>query len=64
MKLGLFLTTLALILMFAIVGVVNYYVSYKTDTREYPWAYWSDENKPLLVGKWSGKFIEMDATSY
>lgn len=46
MKLGLFLSTLALILMFAIVGVVNFYVSYKTDTREYPWAYSSDENKP------------------
>lgn len=61
MKLGLFLTTLALLLMFAIVGVANYYISYKTDTREYPWAYRSDENKPLLVGKWSGKFIEPDS---
>ncbi len=60
MKLGLFLTTLALLLMFA-VGVVNYYVSYKTDIREYSWAYSSDEKKPLLVGKWSGKFIEPDS---
>jgi hypothetical protein len=60
MKLSLFLTTLALLLMFA-VGVVNYYVSFKTDIREYSWAYSSDEKKPLLVGKWSGKFIEPDS---
>jgi len=60
MKLGLFLTVLAITSMFAIVGVVGYYVSYKTDSRAYPWAYSSDENAPLLVGKWSGKFIEPD----
>jgi hypothetical protein len=61
MKLGLFLSILVLILVFAIVGLVGYYVSYKTDIREYPWAYSSDEKKPLLVGKWSGKFIEPDS---
>lgn len=61
MKLGLFLTVLAITLMFVIVGGVGYYVSYKTDSRAYPWAYSSDENKPLLVGKWSGKFIEPDS---
>ena len=61
MKLGLFLSILVLILVFVIVGLVGYYVSYKTDIREYPWAYSSDEKKPLLVGKWSGKFIEPDS---
>ncbi len=61
MKLGLFRTVLAITLMFALVGVVSYYVSYKTDSRAYLWAYSSDENKPLLVGKWSGKFIEPDS---
>ena len=61
MKLGLFLSILAFILVFTIVSVVNYYVSFKTDTKEYPWAFSSDEKKPLLVGEWSGKFIEPDS---
>ncbi|GGD43922.1 hypothetical protein GCM10011514_04840 [Emticicia aquatilis] len=65
MKLAYFLTALFLTILFAlvfgVVGVVGYYVSYKTDSRAYPWAYSFDENKPLLVGKWSGKFMEPDS---
>lgn len=61
MKLGLFLTFWAITFIFAFIGVAGYYVSYKTDSREYPWAYSSDKNKSLLVGKWSGKFVEPDS---
>lgn len=61
MKLGVFLITLVITLIFGIVGIFGYYVSYKTDSRESPWAYSFDENTPLLVGKWSGKFIEPDS---
>ncbi len=65
MKFGLSSTVLVvatiLAFMLAIVGSLGYYTSYKSDSRESPWAYSFDENKPLLVGKWAGKFIEPDS---
>lgn len=61
MRLGLLIIALFFALLFIIVGGMGYYVSYKTDSREYPWAYSFDKNKPLLVGKWAGKFIEPDS---
>ena len=61
MRLGLLFTALALALLFVISGLFGYYVSYKTDGHLCPWAYSIDENKPVLVGKWAGKFIEPDS---
>ncbi|WP_435355028.1 hypothetical protein [Emticicia sp. SJ17W-69] len=61
MKFGIFLTTLILASICAIVGAFGYYVTYRTDSRLCPWAFSLDENKPLLVGKWVGQFTEPDS---
>lgn len=37
-----------------------YCVNKKYDTYRRPWAYSSDANKPLLVGKWQGSVIDPD----
>lgn len=38
----------------------KYYVSYWLDTHNRPWAYSTDTNAKLLVGKWQGSFIDPD----
>ncbi|OJV12583.1 MAG: hypothetical protein BGO21_02210 [Dyadobacter sp. 50-39] len=41
----------------------KYYYSYYADLKDRPWAYSRDEKKPLLVGRWQGKFRDPDNVS-
>ncbi|AYQ34872.1 hypothetical protein [Runella sp. SP2] len=49
-----------LILLSWLVYECKYYTSYWFDTFDRPWAYSSDKNAKLLVGKWQGSFIDPD----
>ena len=42
---------------------IRYYFGKWWDYRVRPWAYSSDANAKLLVGKWQGKFIDPDRVS-
>lgn len=50
----------SLVLLSWLVYECKYYTSYWFDTFDRPWAYSSDENAKLLVGKWQGSFIDPD----
>ncbi|WP_421825388.1 hypothetical protein [Larkinella sp.] len=38
----------------------NYYVSYRNDLSQRPWAYSEDKKADLLVGTWQGNFLDPD----
>lgn len=54
------LTLGSLVLLSWLVYQFKYYVSYWLDTYNRPWAYSSDPNAKLLVGKWQGSFFDPD----
>lgn len=47
-----------LVLLSWLVYECKYYTSYWFDTSSRPWAYSTDVNAKLLVGKWQGSFID------
>ena len=47
-----------LVLLSWLVYECKYYTSYWLDTSSRPWAYSTDKNTKLLVGKWQGSFID------
>lgn len=51
---------LLLLLLAAVFGIyqLKYYLSYASDLRSRPWAYSSDPDAKLLVGKWHGSFTD------
>ncbi|TLV00124.1 hypothetical protein [Dyadobacter luticola] len=48
---------------FALYSVGRFYVWKAMDYRDRPWAFSSDESKPLLIGKWQGSFADPDLVS-
>lgn len=60
-KIGLFLIS-----VLVIVGgfaAIKYYFSYGNDLLQRPWAYSTDKNAKLFVGKWEGQFQDPDGIS-
>jgi hypothetical protein len=46
-----------------IIGLIKYYGGYWYDLRNSPWAYSTNSSEKLLVGNWSGSFIDPDGVN-
>lgn len=57
---GCLLTFVGLTVLSMGLFFIKYYGSYYWDLYQRPWAYSSDKNTPLLVGKWQGNFKDPD----
>ncbi len=62
MKKGLLLLGMLVLLSWGVYEC-KYYFSYWQDLRDRPWAYSTDKNAKLLVGRWEGAFKDPDGIS-
>ncbi len=61
-KLKLFIVGILAAAVFGRIGC--YYANAAYDTYRRPWAYNSDPDKPLLVGKWTGQTTDPDGVAH